>query len=244
MPERIAQYCESHLNLRGAELSEEYYYHSLPFCIIDAVYSLGARYTSTRNTVKWFCEVQGLQRLRPKGSPYPDISKQYSVQQLEELLSGFGSYERIAAELFDNRQKTSTRNGILKAEAVHRFARILSNYAVNYFQNIPAVIASKELDSDICSIPGQTYGTSLTYFFMLSGEESMVKPDRMIQRFLRRIIGDQKSQQSPHEWLSQALKILNEKYPKLTLRELDHEVWKYEKAMAKESIHPTCCNRG
>jgi hypothetical protein len=79
---------------------------------------------------------------------------------------------------------------------------------------------------------------------MLSGEESMVKPDRMILRFLRRIVGDEMGQLSPHEWLSQALRILNEKYPKLTLRELDHEVWKYEKAMANESVHPTRCIRG
>jgi hypothetical protein len=33
MPERIAQYCKVHLNLQNAELSEEYYYRSLPFCI-------------------------------------------------------------------------------------------------------------------------------------------------------------------------------------------------------------------
>ena len=158
MSERIAQYCEAHLNLQNAELSEEYYYGSLPFCIIDAVYSLAARYSSTRKTVIRFCNVLGLQRLRPKGSSYPDISEQYSVWQFEELLSRYSDYERIAAELFDNRQRTSTRNGILKAEAVHRFAQVLSRYKVNYFQDISKVIQSGQFESDICSIPGQTYG--------------------------------------------------------------------------------------
>ncbi len=232
MPERIAQYCEVHLKLQNAELSEEYYYRSLPFCIIDAVYSLAARYSSTRNTVIHFCNVQGLQRLRPKGSPYPEISEQYSVQQFEGLLSHYSDYGRIAAELFDNRQRTSTKNGILKAEAVHRFTRVLLRHQVNYFQDIPTVIRSEQFDSEIRSIPGQTYGTSLTYFFMLSGEENLVKPDRMVLRFLGRAIGRQVSQHNPHVWLSQALKILNGKYPKLTLRELDHEIWKYAKAMA------------
>jgi len=239
MPKRIAQYCEIHLNLQGAELSDEYYYRSLPFCIIDAVCSLGARYSSTRNAVIRFCNFQGLQRLRPKDSPYPDISEQYSAQQFEELLSRFSDYKRIAADLFDNRQRTSTRNGILKAEAVHRFARVLLRHRVNYFQDIPTVIQNEQFESDICSIPGQTYGTSLTYFFMLSGEENMVKPDRMVLRFLGRIIGDRVSQKNPHVWLSQALQILNETHPKLTLRELDHEIWKYEKAMANKPVEQT-----
>jgi len=244
MPERIAQYCKAHLNLQNAELSEEYYYRSLPFCIIDAVYSLAARYSSTRNTVIHFCNVQGLQRLRPKGSTYPDMSDQYSVREFEELLSLYSEYKQIAVELFDNRQRTSTRNRILKAEAVHRFVRVLLLHHVNYFQDIPTVIQSKQFESDIRSIPGQTYGTSLTYFFMLSGEENMVKPDRMVLRFLWRIIGEQVSKLNPHAWLSQALKILNEKYPKLTSRELDHEIWKYEKAMANKPIQPTRCTRG
>lgn len=244
MPGRIAQYSEVHLNLQDAELSEEYYYRSLPFCIIDAVYSLAARYSSTRNAVIHFCNVLDLQRLRPKGSPYPDISEQYSVRQFEELLSRYGDYGRIAAGLFDNRQRTSTRNGILKAEAVHRFARVLLLHHVDYFQDIPTVVRSQQFESDICSIPGQTYGTSLTYFFMLSGEENMVKPDRMVLRFLWRTIGNQVSQQNPHAWLSQALQILSKTYPALTLRQLDHEIWKYEKSMVNKSIQPTTCNGG
>ena len=232
MPERIAQYCNAHLNLQNAELSEEYYYRSLPFCIIDAVYSLAARYSSTRNAVIRFCNVVGLQRLRQHGSPYPEVGEQYSVCQFEECLRGYGDYRQIATEVFDNRQRTSTRNGILKAEAVHRFARVLVRHNVKYFQDIPTVITSLQFESDICDIPGQTYGTSLKYFFMLAGEENMVKPDRMILRFLRRVIGNQGNQQNAQAWLSQALQILNQAYPTLTLRKLDHKIWKYEKSMA------------
>lgn len=244
MPDRIAQYCKAHLNLQNTELSEEYFYRSLPFCIIDAVFSLAARYSSTRNAVIRFCNGQGLQRLRPKGSPYPDIPEQYSVRQFEEFLSGCDNYERIASKIFANRQRTSTRNGILKAEAVHSFARVLLQHHVNYFQDMPTVIQSSQFESDICSIPGQTYGISLKYFFMLAGEENMVKPDRMILRFLWRIIGNHISGQSAQTWLSLALQILKQTYPKLTLRELDHEIWKYEKSMANKPMQPTRCTRG
>jgi hypothetical protein len=228
MPERIAQYCAVHLDLQNAELGEEYYYFSLPFCIIDAVYSLGVRYSATRNTVIRFCGYQGLQRLRPKDSLYPDISKQYSVRNFEELLSGYGDYNQVASKVFDNHQRTSTRNGILKAEAVHRFAQVLLKHHVEYFQDIRTVVSSDRFESEICSIPGQTYGTSLTYFFMLSGEENMVKPDRMIRRFLRRVLGNESGQKNPQAWLQEALEILHVTYPALTLRLLDHEIWKYE----------------
>jgi hypothetical protein len=72
----------------------------------------------------------------------------------------------------------------------------------------------------------------------------MVKPDRMILRFLWRVIGNQASQQTAHAWLSQALEILNRTYPTLTLRKLDHEIWKYEKSMANKSIQSTACSGG
>jgi len=232
MSERIAKYCKDNLNLQNAQLSEEYFYRSLPFCIIDAVYSLAARYSSTRNVVIHFCNLNGLKRLRPVGSSYPNISDQYSVMQFDQILSQYNDYCKIASELFDNRQRTSTRNGILKAEAVHMFAKVLLRNGVNYFQDIPKVIQDNKFEADICSIPGQTYGTALTYFFMLAGEENLVKPDRMVIRFLWRVVGNQLSQQSPHAWLSEALLFLNETYPTLTLRQLDHEIWKYEKSMA------------
>jgi hypothetical protein len=79
---------------------------------------------------------------------------------------------------------------------------------------------------------------------MLAGEENMVKPDRMIRRFLWRVIGNLASQQSALAWLSQALEILNRTHPTLTLRKLDHEIWKYEKSTANKFIQPTACSGG
>ena len=47
--------CESIFDLASAALSPSYYYDSLPYCIIDAVFSIGVRYTSTQNVVKSYC---------------------------------------------------------------------------------------------------------------------------------------------------------------------------------------------
>ncbi len=53
--ENLADYIEA-TGLEPLPLPSEFYYPSLPLCIIDAVYSIGVTYTSTRKTVIRFCE--------------------------------------------------------------------------------------------------------------------------------------------------------------------------------------------
>mgnify|MGYP003466554474 CR=1 FL=1 len=40
------------------ELGDEYFYASLPLCVIDAVYSIGVRYGSVRNVIRRYCVVE------------------------------------------------------------------------------------------------------------------------------------------------------------------------------------------
>jgi hypothetical protein len=42
----IADYCRLKLDLANAHLSDEYRYRSLPLCVINAVFSINARYAS------------------------------------------------------------------------------------------------------------------------------------------------------------------------------------------------------
>jgi hypothetical protein len=97
--------------------------------------------------------------------------------------------ERFAAEIFANRQRTSARSGILKAEAVHRLAQVLGNHRVNYFQDIPSIADSTLFETTVRAIPGQASGISLQYFWMLAGSDDLVKPDRQIVRFVQRALG-------------------------------------------------------
>ncbi len=61
-------HCKTKLDLSNLPQPKEYGYQNLPFCIIDAVFSIGVNYTSTSfgNTVKHFCEHFGVTRLREK----------------------------------------------------------------------------------------------------------------------------------------------------------------------------------
>ena len=54
--DKLVQACERLFELDSLALSDAYYYSSLPLCVIDAVFSIGVKYTSTENTVRRYCE--------------------------------------------------------------------------------------------------------------------------------------------------------------------------------------------
>lgn len=224
----LSDCCKQFLNLRNAELSEEYYYNSLPLCIIDAVFSIGIRYSTTRQVVINFCDSQKIVRLRQHGSFYPVKNQQISIKEFLDL-SKIHSIEEMANSFYKNRCRTSSRNGILKAEAVFRFAEVLHKYGINYFQDLPEFIGNIELKNSIKEIPGQKSGISTSYFYMLAGDENYIKTDRMIIRFIEVCIGKNVNSYEAKELTEKAHQILKEDFPNLTLRELDHEIWKYQK---------------
>jgi hypothetical protein len=217
-------------NREEFRLSDEYYYQSLPLCVIDAIFSIGVRYEGTRNVVKRFCEVEKIQRIRGDRNKLPDVSNQFSVSQ---YLIRYGNTrpEILAANIFENFQRTSTRNGILKAEAVGTFMRELRKRKVDFLQDIPKISGDEGFENAIKSIPGQKSGISLQYFFMLSGDNTLVKPDRMVLRFLAGAFPGIAFD------VRRATLVLQEicKYIRLNKgidispRELDHWIWRNER---------------
>lgn len=79
--------CKSKLDLTNLPHAEEYGYHNLPLCIIDAVFSIGVRYISTENTVKRYCDYFSVTRLREKELAHFWMKPGSSVQYLIEYLS-------------------------------------------------------------------------------------------------------------------------------------------------------------
>ena len=97
---------------------------------------------------------------------------------------------RTSRERMGNRQRTSTTNGILKAEAVLHEARILEDEGVELTADLTA--ASQErldhLQGRWSTVAGQGSGVSWRAFSMLVGLPE-VKPDRMIRRFAAAALG-------------------------------------------------------
>ena len=221
--EILAKACQNQLPLAQTTLSNSYYYDSLPYCIIDAVFSIGVKYTSTQNVVKSYCTYYGLREYNTEQDPCGDT---HTVSQMIEHIESIG-IEKSADIIFKNHQRTSSRSGILKADAVLRFARILQKYGIETLADITSKGIPIEAEQEILRIPGQQSGLSLRYFCMLSGDDSQAKPDRHVLRFLKEHTGNDYSIQQARDALEDAVELLKGKYPNLTVRLLDYSIWNY-----------------
>lgn len=211
--------------LEPIPLSPEYYYASLPLCVIDAVYSIGVTYTSTRNTVIRFCERQDWTRTLELGATRK--RGEHTIGEFLELFAGLMP-DQIADDLFGNRQRTSARSGILKAEAVQRFVEALREVGILDFSDLTddRLAAAEILVRDI---PGQKSGISFDYFQMLAGDDDLIKLDRMVQRYIGKAIDMKPEQVTPdraRELLSGAMIILAGKGNVWSARQLDYTIWK------------------
>lgn len=228
---QLAGYAARVLPLSSAQLSEEYYYQSLPLCVIDAVFSIGVRYGAVQRVVSRYCQRFRLMRVRHPQSGLPPREEQESITSLCERFAELG-FGEMTESVFDNRQRTSPRNGILKSEAVLEFADVLRSHGVEYFQDVPAAMQEAVLEQKIRQIPGQGSGISLSYLWMLAGSDESVKPDRMVVCFLENALGRPVRLVEAQPLLSQAAALLQDSFPGVTPRLLDNEIWKLQRQVA------------
>jgi hypothetical protein len=229
---RLVRHSADVLDLAEAHLGDEFFYQSLSLCALDAVFSIGVRWQSVRNVVARHCAHAGVQAFRPHGSAAPPRTEQESISQFCARLTGWGTPDRIAAVL-GSRQRTSTSGAsILKAEATLRFAERLRAHGIEYLQDMAELSEAHEARvlEDIRTIPGQGSGISWAAFRLCSGNDDQVKPDRMVRRFIRAALGREVSPEVAVTLVRRAAHVLRERYPDLTPRLLDTQIWKYQSA--------------
>lgn len=177
--ERLADYIEA-IGLVPAEDTEAYRYASLPLCVIDAVFSIGVKYETTEATVGRVCDRLGWPRLASSRA-----GRGEGPQGLTDLLHAHEGLtaEEVAEQIYGNRQRTSTKSGILKAEAVRLFAEALLTAGINSFADITPDRMDL-VEALVLGLPGQGSGIAFDYFRMLAGDDSFIKPDRMVLRFV------------------------------------------------------------
>jgi hypothetical protein len=158
----LASRCLADLQLDTAELDGEYGYAHLPFCIIDAVWSIGVRYSGVQNVIARY---RSHFRLHAEFACSP-----HTIDIMLREMDNEGALW-FAREVFQNMQRTSTRGGILKAEAIHKFAGVLQRHGMNTLEDVPKILWYEDLDREIAKpyaqellgIPGQRSGISLSY---------------------------------------------------------------------------------
>jgi hypothetical protein len=228
------------INFNGAALPQEYFYSSLSLCVIDSVFSIGVRYEGVQNVVENYCEHRKLSKLRIDETS-SECMKEEKISDFIEFLNKFHdekngniNFQKIAEEVFNNRQRTSSRGGILKAQAVYEFAKILVGHKINSFANVKSLLSnSEEFENDIKAIRGQRSGISTYYFYMLAGSDEYVKPDRMVLRFLEEALEIENTLTSHEAFdlLRSACIKLKDDFQHITPRLLDYLIWNYQRAL-------------
>lgn len=228
--QKLAIYAEKHLCLQTAQLSRAYYYQSLPFCIIDAVFSLGVRYGQVEQVVCRVAQVTGWYVFRRHGSKFPAVTKQITVS---DLLRQIGEHQDPRETLFNNRGFANPRaqepNRVSKSDLVCQFSEVLKKNEIETFQDLVKYSDPDALDIRLCALPALNSGIAVRYFRMLSGDKNQVKPDRMIQRFIRDGIGQNLDANAAATLIQETCRILKTQFPSLTPRLLDHEIWKFQR---------------
>lgn len=206
-------------------LEAAYEYASLPLCVIDAVFSLGARYESTERTVQDWCKRYGWRVARGEGREEHRVTDFLNILQAYE-----NRWDDIARDVFANRQRTSTRSGILKAEAVYRFSKVLQHFGIETFADSLRLGLRDDVRQAIKSIPGQGSGLSFHYFLILAGHTDAVKADRMVRRFVANALGMRDvSPELAENLVRDASTLLRPEFPKLSPSALDNKIWKYQR---------------
>jgi hypothetical protein len=158
---------------------------SLSFCIVDAVWSIGSHYD---NVVVPLVREKFAEKL---GVTQPTIPASETLPEDPLPLSKLDDLTVDSLTGMTNRQRTSTRGGILKADAVLRHIAVFRNHNVETMEDALALFSEPELfdvvDNALQSIPGEGgHGVRRNYLWMLIGQDDLIKPDRMVLRWLGR----------------------------------------------------------
>ncbi len=213
--ERVRTLCQK-------PLPPEYSYASLSTMLLDAIFSIGVRYEQVQGVVGRHAKCQNYDPWHfGETDPYP-------LPKL--ILEGREGTPEQFAEKLGNRGRTSTRAGILKAEAVILAAETLVRHGIVDLQCWRSVdeAALKAAERDFRKIKGQG-GVSWKYLSMLAGDGDKVKPDRMVVRYVEGALGGHGVLPEEAGGLLVAAAVAlrgSHGYPStLTARQLDSAVW-------------------
>jgi hypothetical protein len=200
-------------------------YQGVAVALIDSIWSIGVRYSGVLNVVERY------RRLRSEQEADADRDDPVQLIAVIERCGGPADF----AEQVRNRQRTSSRSGILKADAVLRAALVLRELHITTPADLQAA-AAEDLDalrSRWRAIPGQGSGISLNYFLMLCGMPG-VKGDRMIRRFVASALGDANELAVDP---ARAVALVQAAATRLDVsdRTLDLAIWQHESEQAQAS---------
>jgi hypothetical protein len=198
-------------------------YDDLVCCVMDAVGSVGVRYTAVTNGLKKFrayVAQHGLEVTTP----------QQFLHVFADHLDDEGDW--FADNLW-NHQRTSTRGGINKTFAMPQIFEIFVRFGIATTKDFTDNIGNDELRRELLSVKGQSQFVSLIYLAMLAGYRDGVKDDRMIGRWFERVLGIEISTGQKAIILMAVADELRSEFPSVDAHMLDHFIWLVESGRFK-----------
>ena len=182
------------IDLREAELSNEFFPAHLTVALIDAVFNPQLRYDRVVPIVERYCDHFGLSRLREKGSGPPPMDRQESLSDL------IGHYEDLGLDgmqrVFQSRY-CSPGTRVLKSDNVNHSAVALRRAGIEILQDMQATDPDR-----IKGVLGRLHGIghrTVHMLLMYTGNDDLVKGDIHVMRFVsntlgRRVLADEAEQ--------------------------------------------------
>lgn len=196
------------------------YRDGLALCVIDSVQSTGVTYTSVENVVARYRAHRREQGGDPNRDGIPEL-----LATFDELDGPEGWARKIG-----NDNRTSTRGGVLKSEAIRDAARVLAGEGIGDTAGLRKAAEDKKdlawIKGVWCAVTGQGSGITWHYLLMLAGIPG-VKPDRMICRFIADSLGLPLGAVTPPF----AVEILTVAAVEMGMSptDLDHAVWQFQR---------------
>ena len=125
-------------------------YPHLSLCVLDAVWKSRVGAATVRKVLARYCAYANL--------PIPGtiIAESVSPEPLRRFLDAMKQHEpeAFAAEILKNRQRTASRNGILKTEAAYRVAQLLNSRQIETPPQVPSLQNDLDFEREFHAIPG------------------------------------------------------------------------------------------
>lgn len=191
-------------------------YDDLVSCVLDAVGSVGVRYQNVERGLARFRRYVAEHELGPVETP---------TQFLETFADHLDDGGQWFAETWWNRQRTSTRSGILKTAAMQRVFEILVDSGIETTAQLVARVDDEALLAALERVPGQSRHVSIGYLSMLAGYRDGVKDDRMVEAFFVERLGRSIPSTEKIAIFVAVAERLQGQFPGITAFHLDHVAW-------------------
>ena len=208
------------INLKDAELSDEFFPAHLTVALIDALFTPQLRYyTHVVPIIERYCARFNLRRVRPDRRSLPPVNEQETLTDLIDHYKAMGS-QGFQEEIVRSRY-CSPGTKILKSENVRRAAIKLRGIGIETLQDVQSKSAY-EIKCALRPLFGIGDRT-IHMFLMYAGDAEFVKGDVHVCRFVATALRrPQITAEEAERLVGRAARAL-----RIAPRLLDYEIWKH-----------------